>query len=105
MVCLIPRERRRRMDFCIDLITRKIDGCIKTLERSVRRSALWEKAIKRAYADLTRLECNPPRDIVSLRALEADSAGAYFRAWREVPLQWKGLNQRPGELGTGSGRE
>jgi CRISPR associated protein Cas1 len=27
--------------------------------------------------------------------LEAGSAAAYFRAWREVPLQWKGLNQRP----------
>jgi CRISPR/Cas system-associated endonuclease Cas1 len=27
--------------------------------------------------------------------LEAGSAAAYFRAWREVPLQWKGSNQRP----------
>jgi CRISP-associated protein Cas1 len=83
------------MAFCIDLIARKIDGCIKTLEKSVRRSPTWERAIKRAYADLTRLECDPPRDVVSLRALEAGSAAAYFRAWREVPLQWKGTNQRP----------
>jgi CRISP-associated protein Cas1 len=51
--------------------------------------------MKHAYTDLTRLECNPPRDVVSLRALEAGSAAAYFRAWREVPLQWKALNQRP----------
>jgi CRISPR-associated protein Cas1 len=33
--------------------------------------------------------------LVALRALEAGSAAAYFRAWREVPLQWKGTNQRP----------
>ena len=83
------------MAFCIDLITRKINGCIKTLEKSIRRSPAWEQAIKRAYAELTRLECNPPHDTVSLRALEAGSAAAYFRAWREIPLQWKGLSQRP----------
>jgi CRISP-associated protein Cas1 len=88
-------DPQRRMAFCIDLVTRKIDGCIKTLEKNVRRSAVWEKAMERAYADLTRLECNPPHDIVSLRALEAGSAAAYFRAWRKIPLQWKGTNQRP----------
>jgi CRISP-associated protein Cas1 len=88
-------DPKQRMAFCIDLITRKIDGCIETLEKSIRRSPAWEQAIKRAYADLTRLECDPPHDLVSLRALEAGSAAAYFRAWREIPLQWKGLNQRP----------
>jgi CRISPR-associated protein Cas1 len=88
-------DTKRRMDFCIDLIVRKIEGCIKTLEKSIRRSPAWEQAIKRAYADITRLECDPFSDIVSLRALEAGSAAAYFRAWRDVLLQWKGLNQRP----------
>jgi CRISP-associated protein Cas1 len=88
-------DPKQRMAFCIDLVTHKIEGCIETLEKSIRRSPAWEQAIKRAYADLTRLECDPPRDVVSLRALEAGSAAAYFRAWREIPLQWKGLNQRP----------
>jgi CRISP-associated protein Cas1 len=88
-------DPKRRMAFCIDLISRKIDGCIKTFEKSVRRSPAWEQAIKRAYADLTRLERDRPHDVVSLRALEAGSAAAYFRASREIPLQWKGLNQRP----------
>ena len=85
----------KRMAFCIDLISRKIEGCIRTLEKSIRRSAAWEKAMERAYADLTRLECEPPRDIVSLRALEAGSAAAYFRAWRAVPLKWMGTGRRP----------
>jgi CRISP-associated protein Cas1 len=88
-------DPQRRMTFCIGLIARKIDGCIKTSEKSIRRSPAWEQAIKRSYADLTRLECDPPHDIVSLRALEAGSAAAYFKAWRDVPLQWKALNQRP----------
>ena len=84
----------RRMAFGIDLITRKLEGCIRTLEKSIRRSAAWEKAMERAYADLTRLGCDPPRDIVSLRALEAGSAAAYFRAWRAVPLKWLGTARR-----------
>jgi CRISP-associated protein Cas1 len=88
-------DPKRRMAFCVDLISRKIDGCIKTLEKTIPRSAAWEKAMERAYADLTRLECNPPRDVASLRALEAGSAATYFRAWRDIPLQWIGLNQRP----------
>jgi CRISPR-associated protein Cas1 len=32
-------DPKLRMAFCIDLITRKIDGCIKTLEKSIRRSS------------------------------------------------------------------
>jgi CRISPR-associated endonuclease Cas1 len=88
-------DPKLRMAFCIDLISRKIEGCIRTLEKHIRRSADWEKAMERAYADLTKLECNPPRDIVSLRALEAGSAAAYFRAWRAVPLKWTGASRRP----------
>ena len=51
--------------------------------------------MERAYADLTRLEINPPRDVVSLRALEAGGAAAYFRAWRAVPLKWTVMGRRP----------
>jgi CRISP-associated protein Cas1 len=88
-------DPKRRIAFCIDLISRKIDGCIKTLEKIIPRSAAWEQAMKRAYSNLTRLECDPPHDIVALRALEAGSAAAYFPAWQDIPLQWKGTNQRP----------
>ena len=38
----------RRMKFCNQLITRKIEGCILTLEKSIRRSEAWEKAMQRA---------------------------------------------------------
>jgi CRISPR/Cas system-associated endonuclease Cas1 len=85
----------KRMTFRINLIGRKIEASIRTLEKSIRRSPAWEKAMERAYADLTRLECDPPSDIVSLRALEAGCAAAYFRAWRAVPLKWIGTGRRP----------
>jgi CRISPR-associated endonuclease Cas1 len=85
----------KRMTFCINLIGRKIEASIRTLEKSIRRSPAWEKAMERAYADLTRLESDPPPDIVSLRALEAGCAAAYFRAWRAVPLKWIGVGRKP----------
>jgi CRISPR-associated endonuclease Cas1 len=88
-------DPHQRMAFCVDLITRKIEGCIRTLEKSVRRSPAWELAMQRAYSDLTTLECDPPADIISLRALEAGSAAAYFRAWRAVPLRWVGTTRKP----------
>jgi CRISPR-associated endonuclease Cas1 len=87
-------DPQERLAFSIHLVTRKIEGCIRTLEKAVRRSPAWEKGMERAYADLTRLECNPPRDIVSLRALEAGSAAAYFRTWRAVPLRWLGTGRK-----------
>lgn len=31
------------MAFCIDLITRKLEGCIRILDKSIRRSPAWEK--------------------------------------------------------------
>jgi CRISP-associated protein Cas1 len=44
-------DPKQRMAFCIDLIARKIDGCIKTLQKTIRRSPAWEQAIQRAYDD------------------------------------------------------
>jgi CRISP-associated protein Cas1 len=88
-------DPRRRMQFCNDLISKKIEGCILTLERSLRRSGAWEKAMQRAYADFSHLELDPPKDLDALRTLEANSAAAYFRAWRATPLQWKASSRHP----------
>jgi CRISPR-associated endonuclease Cas1 len=83
------------MSWCIDLISRKIEGCILTLEKVVPRSSRWNAAMERAYADLSTLELTPPNDIVDLRIIEANSAAAYFRAWRDIPIKWRGLTRNP----------
>ena len=41
-------DRRKRMEFCNALIAKKIEGCIRTLETSLRRSHAWDRAMKRA---------------------------------------------------------
>jgi CRISPR-associated protein Cas1 len=83
------------MEFSVSLITRKIEASIITLEKTIRRSDAWEKAMEKAYSTLTRLEINPPANITELRVLEANAAAAYFRAWRGIPIKWRGTSRRP----------
>jgi CRISPR-associated endonuclease Cas1 len=83
------------MEFCNQLIARKVEGCILTLEKSIRRSQAWETAMRRAYSDLSRIELDPPKTVDELRTLEANSAATYFRAWREIPLKWQNSARHP----------
>jgi CRISPR-associated protein Cas1 len=84
-----------RNDFCRSLITKKIEATISTLEKSIPRSDKWERAMKSAYAALSRLEENPPETIIELRALEANCAASYFRSWVGMPIKWRGTSRRP----------
>jgi hypothetical protein len=55
----------------------------------------WERAMKSAYAALTRLDDNPPENITVLRGLEANCAASYFRSWVGMPIKWRGTSRRP----------
>jgi CRISP-associated protein Cas1 len=85
----------KRNEFCRSLVTRKIEASIVTLEKSIRRSDKWERAMKSAYATLSRLDDNPPETIIELRALEANCAASYFRSWVGIPIKWRGTSRRP----------
>jgi CRISPR-associated protein Cas1 len=85
----------QRNEFCRSIIARKIEATIITLEKSIPRSDKWERAMKSAYAALSRLEENPPENISELRALEANCAASYFRSWVGVPIKWRGTSRRP----------
>ena len=88
-------DRRKRMEFCNALIAKKIEGCIQTLETSLRRSYAWDRAMKRARDDLARLANDPPQTVDELRLLEAQSAVAYFRAWHATSLLWRASARHP----------
>jgi CRISPR-associated protein Cas1 len=85
----------QRNEFCRSIITRKIEATIITLEKSIPRSDKWERAMRSAYAGLSRLEENPPENISELRALEANCAASYFRSWVGMPIKWRGISRRP----------
>jgi CRISP-associated protein Cas1 len=84
-----------RIEYCRSLIARKIEASIVTLEKSIRRSEKWERAISAAYAALTTLDQKLPETIIELRALEANCAAAYFRSWQGIPIKWRGTSRRP----------
>jgi CRISPR-associated protein Cas1 len=88
-------DRYKRMEFCNALIARKIEGCIQTLESSLRHSHAWDRAMKRAKDNLARLAKNPPETVNELRLLEAQSAVAYFRAWYATSLLWRTSARHP----------
>jgi CRISPR-associated endonuclease Cas1 len=84
-----------RIEYCRSLISKKIEASIVTLEKSIRRSEKWERAISVAYAALTKLDEKSPETIIELRALEANCAATYFRAWQGIPIKWRGTSRRP----------
>ncbi len=83
-----------RIDYCRKLIAKKIEVSIATLEKSIRRSEKWERAISAAYAALTRLDEGEPNSMTELRALEANCAAAYFRSWQGMPIKWRGTSRK-----------
>jgi CRISPR-associated endonuclease Cas1 len=87
--------KRKRMEFCNTLIAKKIEGCVHTLEQSLRRSFAWDRAMKRARDDVARLANDPPQTVDELRLLEARSAVAYFRAWHATSLLWRASARHP----------
>jgi CRISPR-associated protein Cas1 len=88
-------DENQRMEFSISKITQKIENSISTLEKSIRRTEAWNKAVETAYSTLTQLDEMRPKTISQLRALEANAAAAYFRAWKGMPIKWRGISKRP----------
>ena len=84
-----------RLNFGIELITRKIENSIITLEKAVRRSDVWEKAMTSTYETLTNFEERPPKSVEELLAMEGNAAAAYFRAWSGMPVKWLKRPRRP----------
>jgi CRISPR-associated protein Cas1 len=85
----------QRNEFCRSIIARKIEATIITLEKSIPRSDKWDRAMKSAYAGVSRLEENPPETISELRTLEANCAASYFCSWVGIPIKWRGTSRRP----------
>ena len=83
-----------RLAFSVEKITAKIENSITTLEKSVRRNAAWNRAMEAAYSTLTKLDARQPETIMDLRILEANAAATYFRAWKGIPIKWRGTSKR-----------
>jgi CRISPR-associated protein Cas1 len=58
-------------------------------------SSYRDTAINQLAADARVLAKKPPKSVPELLGIEGRSAPAYFRAWHEVPIRWKGTGRHP----------
>lgn len=85
----------RRLEFAADLIRRKVISSIPTLEVYIPPSKSREMALAKANSAIERLENETFEDMNAIFAIEGECASAYFRAWRGLPVSWKGTARRP----------
>lgn len=88
-------DPKRRMAFNRWLITEKFARSASTMLAVIPDG----DATNAALAELTRstreLKSRLPVTVNDLRGIEGRAALAYFRAWRSIPLRWKGTSRRP----------
>lgn len=84
----------KRLSFAKDLITRKLQNSIVTLQKHLPQSDCNRKAIDWAERGIAEL----PEKLTSLRqvrTIEGHCAMAYFKAWTHLELQWKPNSKYP----------
>ena len=84
-----------RLKFCCALIAEKMRSSLHTLAHRLPASPERSAAIVTAQRVLEELGNERPDSVDEVLILEARAAGAYFKAWRGMPLKWSGLARRP----------
>jgi len=82
-------DPEKRLEFCRQLITRKLQASHKTLRDIIPDSKARSVAMVATEAAVNRLENNQCKSIEDIRMLEANSAARYFSAWRGLALNWQ----------------
>jgi CRISPR-associated protein Cas1 len=91
---LTAQSKERAMKIAISLLSEKFRNCVKALQE-LPHSGDKLRAITKQKREIEGLVETPPKTINGLLGIEGRAAFAYFLAWQEVPLQWKGLGRRP----------
>ncbi len=84
----------RRMAFVQKLIQQKLKNSLSTLEHFLPDHRYKDDAIARAERGLEELKA-PLQNVQQVRTIEAECASTYFRAWRNLKIQWKENSRYP----------
>src|ERR1035437_1414605 len=82
-----------RLRIAAALIAEKLKNSIETL-KDLEHSERVDSALTKHAESLTELRITPPKTINALLGIEGRSALAYFNAWQDLPLQWKGTSRK-----------
>jgi CRISPR-associated endonuclease Cas1 len=88
-------DHAARLNFSCDLIWRKIENSIETLQAAIPASENRDRAISKLHTELDGLTRGSARNIDHLRGIEGSAGKAYFSAWHGVPLKWARNKRRP----------
>lgn len=82
------------LQIAIGLVRDKLENAIDTMMAVTPPSPARQSALERHERDLSELSRRPPRTLGRLLGIEGRTAQMYFRAWRGIPLKWKGIGHR-----------
>lgn len=88
-------DKQRRLAFGLDLIQKKAQNTLATMENHMPRSRVWDRAYKNIEVRTTWLGKRPPQTVSKLLGTEGAIAGDYFRACLGVELKWRVSKRHP----------
>ena len=91
----VQADSKRRMDFNRWLITEKFARSRATLVEATPDGDATNAALTELARSTREIKARRAMTVNDLRGIEGRVALAYFRAWRMIPLHWKGTARRP----------
>lgn len=89
------KDETARLAFAADLIARKLDSSIATIEGQFGQGRFAATAIEKAKDAAQRLRTDAINDLNDIRAIEGESAAAYFAVWTGIEMQWTAAARYP----------
>jgi CRISPR-associated endonuclease Cas1 len=90
----LRHDPEKRLSFAKDLIARKLQNSIVTLQNQLPQSDYNRKAIDWAERGIAELP-EKPTSLRQVRTIEGHCAMSYFKAWTQLELQWKQNSKYP----------
>jgi CRISPR-associated endonuclease Cas1 len=88
-------DEKKRLAFASQLIETKVRNSLEVMLQKLPATDVREIAIIKANESLARLAEGRLASMNDVRGIEANAAAAYFRAWKDVRINWRDTHRRP----------
>ena len=85
----------RRLAFSTQIIAEKITNSIETLRSTISLSRPRERALEKLSREHDQAKNGSAETVSDLLGIEGQAAGAYFKAWEGIRLNWRNTTRRP----------
>ena len=84
----VQGNSEKRLEFARNLISRKFENCISTLQSQFDASPTRDTAIEKTRAAQQRLAADQFSEMSQIRSIEAECAYFYFVPWKQIEMRW-----------------